>query len=61
MVDVDGVQIRTASLEGLLLTKRTMREKDRADCAVIERALAVLLEREMQDASLGGMATPSRN
>ena len=40
IVDVDGLAVRTVSLEGLLLTKRTMREKDRADCAVIERALA---------------------
>ncbi len=40
MVDVDGVAIRTLSLEGLLLTKRTTRDKDIQDCWVIERALA---------------------
>jgi predicted nucleotidyltransferase len=42
LVDLDGIQVRTLSLEGLLLTKRTMRPKDQSDCAVIERALAVL-------------------
>jgi predicted nucleotidyltransferase len=42
IVDVDGMKVRTLSLEGLLLTKRTMREKDRQDCVVIERAIAVL-------------------
>ena len=34
IVDVDGVAVRTVSLEGLLLTKRTMREKDHADYAL---------------------------
>lgn len=42
IVDVDGVAVHTVSLEGLLLTKRTMREKDHEDCAVIERALAAM-------------------
>lgn len=41
-VDLDGIKVTTVSLEGLLLTKRTTREKDQADCAVIERALAVM-------------------
>jgi hypothetical protein len=41
-VDVDGVNIRTVSLKGLLLTKKTMREKDLQDCVVIERAIAAL-------------------
>ena len=41
-IDVEGVKIRTVSLEGLLLTKRTLREKDQQDCVVIERAIAVL-------------------
>lgn len=43
-VDLDGIKVRTVSLEGLLLTKRTMRDKDVGDCAVLERALAVLRE-----------------
>ncbi|MBU1235774.1 MAG: hypothetical protein KJ634_09520 [Gammaproteobacteria bacterium] len=38
-IELDGVPIRTVNLEGLLKTKQTMREKDVADRAVIERAL----------------------
>lgn len=41
-VDLDGIPVRTVSLKGLLLTKQTLRDKDVADRAVIERALAVL-------------------
>jgi hypothetical protein len=42
--DIDIVFPSTAvSLEGLLLTKQTMRDKDIADRLVIERALAHLL------------------
>lgn len=41
--------VRAATLE-VLLTKRTMREKDRQDCVVIERAIAVL------NATDGGLA-----
>ena len=40
IVDLDGIPVRTVSLEGLLLTKQTMRDKDLADRLVIERALA---------------------
>lgn len=41
-IDLDGIKVTTVNLEGLLLTKRTMREKDQADCIVIERALKVI-------------------
>ncbi|MBI4996929.1 MAG: hypothetical protein HZC22_08530 [Rhodocyclales bacterium] len=41
-VDLDGLPIRTVNLEGLLRTKQTMRDKDVADRAVLERALDVL-------------------
>jgi hypothetical protein len=37
---VDGQSIRVLSLEGLLLTKEGMREKDRADAVVLRAALA---------------------
>jgi hypothetical protein len=37
---VDGQSIRVLSLEGLLLTKEGMRDKDRADAAVLRAALA---------------------
>jgi len=43
-LDLDGIPVRTVSLEGLLLTKRTMRDKDIADRLVIERALAKVLQ-----------------
>lgn len=41
-VDVDGEPIRVLNLEGLLLTKQGMRDKDRADRQVIEQALRKL-------------------
>lgn len=44
-VDLDGVPVRTVSLEGLLKTKQTTREKDVADRIVLERALAELRKR----------------
>ena len=37
--DFDGIPVKTVSLEGLLLTKQTMRDKDTADRIVIEQAL----------------------
>jgi predicted nucleotidyltransferase len=39
IIDLDGLPVRTVSLEGLLLTKQTLRAKDVADRAVLERAL----------------------
>ena len=44
-VDLDGIPVRTITLEGLLLTKQTMRDKDISDRIIIERALDVLRER----------------
>jgi predicted nucleotidyltransferase len=41
-IDLDGVPVRTVTLEGLLLTKQTMREKDIADRMMIERAIQIL-------------------
>jgi predicted nucleotidyltransferase len=41
-VDLDGLAVRTVNLEGLLRTKQTMRDKDVADRAVLERALDAL-------------------
>ncbi len=40
-IDLDGIAVRTVNLEGLLLTKQTMRQKDVADRIIIERALEV--------------------
>ena len=41
-IDFEGVPIRTLSLEGLLKTKQTSRDKDRIDRVVLERALKQL-------------------
>ncbi len=41
IIDLDGIPVRTINLEGLLLTKQTMRDKDVADRAVLERALEI--------------------
>jgi predicted nucleotidyltransferase len=38
-VEIDGILIRTVNLEGLLLTKQTHRDKDKADRIILERAL----------------------
>lgn len=40
-VDLEGIPVRTVSLEGLLRTKQTMRDKDIADRHVLERALNI--------------------
>lgn len=44
-VDLDGLLICTVNLEGLLLTKRTMREKDVSDRIILERALEIFRAR----------------
>ena len=48
IVDLDGIPVRTINLEGLLLTKRTLREKDIADRMVLERALSALKNRPLK-------------
>ena len=40
-IELDGIQIRTVNLEGLLLTKQTLRDKDVPDRLILERALEV--------------------
>jgi predicted nucleotidyltransferase len=44
IVDLDGIPVKTISLDGLLLTKQTMRSKDQSDCSIIERALQAIEE-----------------
>jgi hypothetical protein len=39
VIDLDGVPVRTVTLEGLLRTKQSERERDSADRALIEAAL----------------------
>jgi predicted nucleotidyltransferase len=41
-IDLDGISINTINLEGLLLTKQTMRDKDINDRIILERALETI-------------------
>ena len=41
-IDFDGVPIRTLNIEGLLKTKQSVRDKDRMDREVLERALKAM-------------------
>ena len=43
-VDLEGIPVRTVSLEGLLRTKQTVRDKDVADRNILERALNQIRE-----------------
>ena len=38
-IDLDGVAVRTLDVEGLLKTKQSLRDKDRLDRIILERAL----------------------
>ena len=42
IIDLDGIPVRTLSLEGLLKTKQSGRDKDKMDRLVLEKALAAL-------------------
>ena len=48
-IDLDGIAVKTVNLEGLLLTKQTMREKDVSDRIIIERALEVFRTQRRRD------------
>ena len=39
IIDLDGIPVRTLSLEGLLLTKQSVRDKDVMDRVVLQRAI----------------------
>lgn len=41
-IELEGIPVRTINLEGLLLTKQTLREKDVPDRIILERAREVL-------------------
>jgi predicted nucleotidyltransferase len=59
-IDLDGTPVRTLDLEGLLLTKQTMRAKDAGDRLAIERALAEIRkqsEPEKEQTQAHGQAT----
>jgi len=42
IIDLDGIPLKTLSLEGLIKTKQSMRDKDTMDRIVLERAIATL-------------------
>jgi hypothetical protein len=42
---IDGVRVPLLGLEGLLLTKEGMRDKDRADAAVLRGAIEAIKNR----------------
>ncbi len=48
-VDFDGIPVRTVTLEGLLLTKQTLRDKDIPDRIILERALEVIRAKARAD------------
>jgi hypothetical protein len=48
-IDLDDIPVKTLTLEGLLLTKKTLRDKDLADRIIIERALDALRSRTPED------------
>jgi hypothetical protein len=52
-VDLEGIPVKTINLEGLLLTKQTMREKDVTDRVIIERALEVFRNERRKDGDAG--------
>jgi predicted nucleotidyltransferase len=50
-IELDGIPVKTVNLEGLLLTKKTMRDKDVADRIVIERALEMFKAQSVEEAA----------
>ena len=45
-VDLEGVWVKTLSLEGLIKTKQSMRDKDVMDRLVLERAIKAIREKK---------------
>jgi hypothetical protein len=48
-IDFEGVPVRTLDIEGLLKTKQTVRDKDRLDREVLERALGEIRRSRTED------------
>ncbi len=46
VVDLDGIPVQTLSLDGLIKTKQSMRDKDAMDRIVLERAIAAIREKK---------------
>jgi len=47
-VDLEGIPVRTVSIEGLLRTKQTVRDKDVSDRQILERALEILQQEKLK-------------
>lgn len=45
--EIDGIPVKTVSLEGLLLTKQSVRSKDVSDRMILERAIDALVARSI--------------
>ncbi|MFA6920629.1 MAG: hypothetical protein WC216_02200 [Gallionella sp.] len=43
VIDFDGIPVTTISLDGLLLTKQTVREKDVSDRMILQRAISEII------------------
>jgi len=50
LIDLDGIPVTTISLDGLLLTKQTLREKDVSDRMILERAIAEISRMQGENA-----------
>ena len=46
VIDLDGIPVKTLSLEGLIKTKQSRRDKDALDRIVLERAIAVIQDKK---------------
>ncbi len=46
IIDLDGIPLKTLSLEGLIKTKQSMRDKDTMDRIVLERAIAAIQDKK---------------
>ena len=49
LVEIDGLWVQTLSLEGLLKTKQSMRDKDKLDRMILERAIKAIQEQNDWD------------
>jgi predicted nucleotidyltransferase len=58
-VDLDGIPVRTINLEGLLLTKQTVRAKDVSDRMILERAIEVIRQNQAEGKAQGQDDSPS--
>lgn len=46
IIDLDGIPLKTLSLEGLIKTKQSMRDKDIMDRIVLERAISAIQDKK---------------